>query len=91
MLFTYRVTSQAGNKVLCAGGLHAADANDALLLAIKTCQLKVVDQYYSNDSLLAGCIYRTDFYMNGKRVWISISPDATQYRNQIEHEVIRGA
>lgn len=83
--YTYRLTSYHGIKVLCAGSTRAETMDKALLKVIKQLKIKVEHHYYDDDSMMAGCIYQTYFVNEqGKKVHISISPDAAQYKSMID-------
>jgi hypothetical protein len=83
--YTYRITSYHGNKVKWAGGTRAIDMDKALLSVVKLLKITVEHEYYDDDSMMAGAIYRTSFVdENGDKVHIAISPDAAQYKSMIE-------
>jgi len=80
--FTYRVTSQAANNVLCAGGIRGNSLDDAFARVLKIAKITVKDEYYDEDSMMAGCIWRTSFInKDGKRVFVSISPNPANWRD----------
>lgn len=79
--YCYRITdARSPTNVLCAGSVRAANADDAIRSVLRRLDITVHDTHYDDDSMMAGAVYRTDFYMGGRPVSVSLIPGPSGYR-----------
>lgn len=85
--YFYRIASATSpTKSLCSGSVRDENMDAALLAVIKRNKITVKNEYYDEDSALAGCLWRCNFVNEGgKKVNISLSPHADQYQKELNN------
>ena len=71
--FFYRIKS-TNNKIGCSTSILATDFNDVWERIQKRHNIKIITEYYDKDSLLAGCVFRKYYAIDGKRIDVEIAP-----------------